>query len=296
MKVFYSIFSIFLCILCILALFTYPQPDSYLFHDFSAKVLAKEIAPDTHQTLSDAHIFSRNQTYQVKLPAYNSFYGCISYYREIHFTITSNAIQNLKISLFTDIGKKLPCQTSFSKKTCTISPAKNSSIQSTRIFLCVTNQSSANCSLFIRVGQNTEKKILAKENKKKEEKKTKPKDFSIAKKSNPAENNNQTTKEPRQSNTTSNPKQNPPTPQIKKAILYPQFLLLTPSSKYKLSIKKGQRNCKLSDYTILSSNPSIASVKHGKVLAHREGTAILYISDKRNSAMTSSCYLRILYT
>ena len=296
MKPFYSIFSIFLCIICILVLFLYPQSGSYLFHDFSTKVLAKEIAPDTHSTLPDAHIFSLNQTYQVKLSAHNSFYGCISFDREIHFTITSNAIQNLKISLFTDSGKKLSCQTAFSNKTCTVSPTKNSSGQFTRIFLCVTNQSSANCSLFIQAAQTTKKSILTKENKKKEEKKANQKYSSTTKKRNPAINNHQITQKPRQNNTTSNPKRNLSTSQTKKPILYPQFLVLSPTSKHKLSIKKNNQNCRLSDYTVLSSNPSIASVKNGKVVAHREGTAILYICDKKNSAMTSSCFLRILHT
>lgn len=294
MKSLYPIFSIFLCILCILALFLYPQPDSYLFHDFSTQVLAKEIVQDTHQSLSDAHIFSRNQTYQIKLSAYNSFYGCISYDGKIHFTITSNAIQNLKLNLFTDAGSKLPCQTTYSKNACTISPAKNSSIPSTRIFLCVTNQSPANCSLFIHASQTTEKITLPKENIKKEGKKPKQKNSSITNKRNPVKNKNQIKQEPKQNNTTSNPKQNPPAAQIKKPILYPQFLLLTPASKYKLSIKRNQQNSRLSDFIVLSSNPSIASVKNGKILAHREGTAILYICDKKNSAMTSSCFLRIL--
>lgn len=296
MKSIYSIFSIILCVFCILALFLYPQPDSYLFHNFSAKVMAMEIMPDTHQTFSDAHIFSQNQTYQVKLSAYNSFYGCISYDGEIHFVITSNAVQDLKINLFNDTGKKLPCQTAFSKKNCTISPAKNFSRQSTRIFLGIINQSSADCSLFIRTGKNTEKTIVPKQNKKKENQKERTgKKYSyIVQKNTLTKNKGTTTPKSRQNNTTSNPKQNQSTVQIKKAIIYPQFLLLTPVSKSKLTIKRGRQNCRLSDFTVLSSNPSVASVKNGKILAHREGTAILYICDKKNSAMTSSCFLRIL--
>jgi len=270
MKSFYSIFSIFLCILCILVLFLYPRQDSYLLHDFSTKVLAKEIPPNTHQTLSDAHTFSRNQTYQVKLSAYNSFYGCISFDKKIHFIITSNSIQNLKISLFADTGKKLSCQTAFTKKTCTISPSQNTSGQFTRIFLCVKNQSTSNCSVF----------ILAEQAK--------------GQKSSVSKNSNQATPKPKQNNTTSNPKINLSTVKSKKIILYPQFLVLIPNSKYKLSIKENHQNCAFSNFTFISSNSSIASVKDGKVFTHREGTAILYICNKKNSAITSSCFLRVL--
>lgn len=309
MKLFYSIFSILLGILCMLILFLYPRQDSCLLHNFTAKALAKEITSGNHQTLSDAQIFSLNKTYQMKLPAYESFYGCISSEKQIRITVTSSEIQKLKITLLTDTGKKLSCQTSFTQKTYTLSPSQSSLKEFTRIFLCITSQSPSGCSLSLQVEKTIAKNNLTGKKKTPEQKQApaipkaesknpsaKPKS-SNSKSSNPTQlepDKNNTTSNPDKNNATSNPNTNVPVYKQQKPVLCPQFLTLVPGSTHKLSIKSNHQVCNFSDFTLISSNPSVASVKNGKVFAHKEGTAILYICSKKNSAMTSSCFLRIL--
>ena len=93
--------------------------------------------------------------------------------------------------------------------------------------------------------------------------------------------------------TASNSKTVTPKPD-KNATLQPQFLLLPPDTSKKITIINYTQINTPKQFTWISTNSNVATVKNNIIITHQEGTAIIYLKDKENANNTSSCLVRVL--
>lgn len=282
MKAFFPVITILLGIICILYLLFYPR-ELAPFHGFSARVLAKE---NTHNTLSNALVLKEGAHCQREVSAYDSFYCCISSTEKLDFLVTSNHIQNLRITLLSDTGAEIKYQSRLSGNTRTLAVSDNGS---GRLFLHIANRSTAICSFQLQIRAQAKTTAAPKT--------TPPtKTAPPAKTTSPANpkkytiSNPQTTSKPV---ATLRPKTKLSTINCEKPVLYPQFLSIKSDFMHNLSVKAGKKRLSLSDFVCLSSDPSVAVIKNGKLHTLREGIAILYIQNKKRPTWTSSCFVRV---
>ena len=313
MKTFSFIIPLILSILCLLYLLFYPCQSATTDYDFSAKVLAKE---NEHTTISNALFLTTGSVCKEKIKAHEQCFYYVSNQKNITFFISSYNIQYLKIDLLSDTGKHISYQTQKKNNTLllTLSPKKT---DTERIFLCLTNQSVSDCTIKI---QNTTANIVTpKPNKStasnpktvtpKPSKSTasNPKTFTPKPGKSTASNPKTFTPKPNKS-TASNPKTFTPQPDKstasnsktvtpkpdKNATLQPQFLLLPPDTSKKITIINYTQINTQKQFTWISTNSNVATVKNNIIITHQEGTAIIYLKDKENANNTSSCLVRVL--
>lgn len=313
MKTFSFIIPLILSILCLLYLLFYPCQSATTDYDFSAKVLAKE---NEHTTISNALFLTTGSVCKEKIKAHEQCFYYVSNQKNITFSISSYNIQYLKIDLLSDTGKHISYQTQKKNNTLllTLSPKKT---DTERIFLCLTNQSVSDCTIKI---QNTTANIVTpKPNKStasnpktvtpKPSKSTasNPKTFTPKPGKSTASNPKTFTPKPNKS-TVSNPKTFTPQPDKstasnsktvtpkpdKNATLQPQFLLLPPDTSKKITIINYTQINTPKQFTWISTNSNVATVKNNIIITHQEGTAIIYLKDKENANNTSSCLVRVL--
>ena len=313
MKTFSFIIPLILSILCLLYLLFYPCQSATTDYDFSAKVLAKE---NEHTTISNALFLTTGSVCKEKIKAHEQCFYYVSNQKNITFSISSYNIQYLKIDLLSDTGKHISYQTQKKNNTLllTLSPKKT---DTERIFLCLTNQSVSDCTIKI---QNTTANIVTpKPNKStasnpktvtpKPSKSTasNPKTFTPKPGKSTASNPKTFTPKPNKS-TASNPKTFTPQPDKstvsnsktvtpkpdKNATLQPQFLLLPPDTSKKITIINYTQINTPKQFTWISTNSNVATVKNNIIITHQEGTAIIYLKDKENANNTSSCLVRVL--
>lgn len=268
MKTFSFIIPLILSILCLLYLLFYPCQSATTDYDFSAKVLAKE---NEHTTISNALFLTTGSVCKEKIKAHEQCFYYVSNQKNITFFISSYNIQYLKIDLLSDTGKHISYQTQKKNNTLllTLSPKKT---DTERIFLCLTNQSVSDCTIKI---QNTTANIVTPKPNKSTA--SNPKTF---------------TPQPDKS-TASNSKTVTPKPD-KNATLQPQFLLLPPDTSKKITIINYTQINTPKQFTWISTNSNVATVKNNIIITHQEGTAIIYLKDKENANNTSSCLVRVL--
>jgi len=80
----------------------------------------------------------------------------------------------------------------------------------------------------------------------------------------------------------------------KKIELYPQFLILSPNEKQKLTIKNNIKKKSANQFIWLSTNPDSVIIENGILTTYKEGTAIIYLQDKKQRKNTSSCLVRVI--
>lgn len=282
MKIKRSIFTILFAIFFIAFLISenYFYKRSQYFHTVSAK----ETATNKHNIISDAFILSVNQTYKKSLSPYDTFYGYFNSSQNIKLCIYSHAVQSLKVTLLSDSGKEISSHHSLSGNRCILTLPPKNNTTSKRIFFKIYNHSANNTSFQIKLQKsNSSNHNLQKRNTNKSN--------SLKKKSSITANTIQPTSNPKKSFST---KKKLSTKAAEKVVLNPQFLLLKPNSTHKYNLKAGKTNCNFSDYTIINSNSSIATVKSNKIHALKEGITIIYLQNKQNPAITYSCLIRVL--
>ena len=313
MKTFSFIIPLILSILCLLYLLFYPCQSATTEYDFSAKVLAKE---NEHTTISNALFLTTGSVCKEKMKAHEQCFYYVSNQKNITFSISSYNIQYLKIDLLSDTGKHISYQTQKKNNTLllTLSPKKT---DTERIFLCLTNQSVSDCTIKI---QNTTANIVTPKpnkstvsNPKTATPKPNKSTASIPKTATPKPNkptvSNPKTATPKPNKSTasipktitpqpdkstaSNSKTVTPKPD-KNATLQPQFLLLPPDTSKKITIINYTQINTQKQFTWISTNSNVATVKNNIIITHQEGTAIIYLKDKENANNTSSCLVRVL--
>ena len=313
MKTFSFIIPLILSILCLLYLLFYPCQSATTEYDFSAKVLAKE---NEHTTISNALFLTTGSVCKEKMKAHEQCFYYVSNQKNITFSISSYNIQYLKIDLLSDTGKHISYQTQKKNNTLllTLSPKKT---DTERIFLCLTNQSVSDCTIKI---QNTTANIVTPKpnkstvsNPKTATPKPNKSTASIPKTATPKPNkptvSNPKTATPKPNKSTasipktitpqpdkstaSNSKTVTPKPD-KNATLQPQFLLLPPDTSKKITIINYTQINAPKQFTWISTNSNVATVKNNIIITHQEGTAIIYLKDKENANNTSSCLVRVL--
>lgn len=259
-------------------------------HDFNKKsqyfhtASAKETGIAKHNTISDAFVLSVNQSYKRKLSPYDTFYGYITSSQNIKIQIHSNVVQKLKITLLSDNGKELSSHESVSGNNRIFTFSKKDAIRSQRIFLRIYNYSPKNISYQIEL-QNGNSSISN------FQKNNANKNNSLKKSSSITATTIQPTSNPKKLFST---KKKLSTNPVKKVVLNPQFLLLKPNSTHDFNLKTEKRKFNLSKYTIINSNSSVAMLKNNKIHAIKEGISIIYLRNKQNSAITYSCFIRVL--
>lgn len=290
MKTFSFIIPLIFSILCLLYLLFYPCQSTTTKYDFSAKVLAKE---NEHTTISNALFLTTGSSCKEKIKAHERCFYYVFNQKNITFSISSYNIQFLKTDLLSDTGKHISYQTRKKNNTLLLIPSSKKT-DTERIFLCLTNQSVSDCAIKI---QNTTNNIVTPEPNKST--------ASIPKTATPKPDKSTAsipktvTPKPNKS-TASNPKTVTPKPDkilskdYKKVILQPQFLLLPPDTSKKITITNYKPKNNPKQFTWLSTNSNVATVKNGIIITHQEGTAIIYLKDKENTNNTSSCLVRVL--
>lgn len=288
MKHFYSRFSItFLVFIILFSLSDCIMPDTY-----ALIASAKENTLEEHQNLSEAYLLSPGQTEQRILSAHNTFYGAIECYHSFFIQITSNKIHKVRVTLLSDSGKKLSCKDKLTNKTKTLSYDSNSKHSSQRVFVKLYNPQTIPISFRITVtlSKHSVKNTLPKVTPEPEKKKTQDNKQITATNASSA-NQKQATQNPVKS---PSQKKKLSTKSRENAVLYPQCIIASKNTVHKLSAKAGKKKYPLSDFTILSSNTSVAKIKNNKVYTLHSGITILYMQEKKNPANISTCLLRVL--
>lgn len=321
MKTFSFIVPLILSILCLLYLLFYPCHSTTLEHNFSAKVLAKE---NDNNTISKALFLATDSFYQEKIEAHEKCYYYVSTQKDITFSINSRGIQHLKAELLSPTGKYIPYHVEKKKNTLLLTPSCKKTSNTERIFFCLANQSVSGYTVQIQIATtvtatpkpnkstaSNPKTAAPKQDKStasnpktaapKQDKPTASNPKTVTPKQDKPTASNPKTAVPKQGKpTASNPKTVPSksdktvTIQYKEAFLQPQFLLLQPNSSRKIVIANYTRKNAANRFIWLSTNPNTATVKKGIITTHQEGTAIIYLRDKKNVNNTSSCLIRVI--
>ena len=320
MKTFSFIIPLIFSILCLFYLLFYPCQSTTTKYDFSAKVLAKE---NEHTTISNALFLTTGSSCKEKIKAHERCFYYVFNQKNMTFSISSYNIQFLKTDLLSDTGKHISYQTRKKNNTLLLIPSSKKT-DTERIFLCLTNQSVSDCAIKI---QNTTNNIVTPEPNKstasipktatpKPDKSTASIPKTVTPKLNKSTASIQKTATPKpdkstasipktvtpkpNKSTASNSKTVTPKPDkilskdYKKVILQPQFLLLPPDTSKKITITNYKPKNNPKQFTWLSTNSNVATVKNGIIITHQEGTAIIYLKDKENTNNTSSCLVRVL--
>lgn len=240
-----------------------------IFYTHSIALAQKSFSGGTQQSISDAHKMSLGKKYKKKLFANDISYFYIPYRNEFSFFLKSTKVQNITVTFLEDSGKKLPCSTSTKKNRKKYTWKGTHSENKQFIFIQLKNQSSYDISLNLWVERLQKEKSS---DKKKSNKSNNPLQKSISKKA----------------------KEKLSTIKSKKLTLNPHFLIINPQSSKKLSFQGIKQSELEKNYTLILTNPKIATIKNNKIYAISEGVTIIYLQSKHSKQKNSSCLVRII--
>lgn len=258
------------------------------------------IAKDTkitkeHATLSTAFFLSENMSYKDALSINESCYYYAKTKVDTQYEITCSGEHKINLVLLSSTGKRLAFEKKVQGNTTIIFLKDTPKNIGSNCFLQIQNRTSKNIYLQVKTklipkptpSINQNKKSTSKASSEQTRTKTKKSPINI----------------PEQKNTDKHLSQNTPLSEkpkkkklsTKKNIfvnLNPHFLLLRESNVHKLTLFKNKKRIHFNTFICISTNPDVATMKHGTVTAKKKGITVLYLKDKKSTAATS-CVIRV---
>lgn len=283
--------------------------NSYIFA-FSWK--AKASAHTAHESLSTALLLKKEASYHEKIYANQTLYFYIIPIQNMTLSVSSANCQFLKITFLSESGN--PVSLSETQKSSTRFFLSNHS-KDNKLFIKIFNKQSYNTTFTLSFQKNHSDHNSSKTTK--EPVTSFPIDISKSKDTDKKTSSPDTSPIPPHNHTYPAPSKEAPinkpantkrsftrkkkqnilsTSSPKKYTLYPQFLILSPKDVQKIAIQNIAALKNKKSFSILSTNPSVATVNPMslEVTAHSEGISILYFQDKKHPQITSSCFIRVI--